>query len=221
MMNELKKGIKIMRYAYGIKTNLVQAGVFFLAGLVMIISGEKGNFGVLGGFFWISIGILPSQLVYSLSVSNMVQASPMRRKMQTAVPVAVNLFCMLLAYLAEVLMCGIMAWRRPEQAGGICWDLVTLAIMSVLVMVYLGICYKHFVLATLILVPEMVIWIRGGMDGWIRRQNISSDITFGMAVLTGLGLIAAGGLAEYLLTLLFYRTPVARMAQAAPLRKEL
>lgn len=220
-MNELKKGMKMMRYAYGIKSNLVQAGVFFLAGLVMVISGERGNFGMLGGFFWICIGMLPSQLIYSISVSNMVQASPMRRKMQTAVPVAVNLFCMLLVYLAEVLMGGIMAWSRPEQAGGICRELVTLAIMSVLVMIYLGVCYKHFVLATLIMVPEMVIWLRGGLDGWIRAQNIGPDITFGMAILAGFALIMVGGLAEYLLTLLFYRTPMAKMAQAAPLRKEL
>lgn len=220
-MNELKKGIKTMRYAYGIKTNLVQAGCFFLAGMVLIISGERGTFGMFGCFFWICIGILPSQLVYSLSASNMVQASPMRRKMQTVVPAAVNLFCILLIYLAEVLMCGIMAWMRPEQAGRIYWDLVTLAIMSVLMMIYLGVCYKHFVLATLIMVPEMVFGMRGGMDGWLRAQNIGPDITFGMAVLAGFALIAVGGLAEYLLTLLFYRTPMARMAQAAPLRKEL
>lgn len=220
-MNDLKRGIKMMRYAYGIKTNLVQAGYFLLAGLVMIISGERGTFGLLGGFFWICIGILPSQLIYSVSVSNMVQASPMGRKMQTVVPVAVNLFCMLLIYLVEVLMCGIMAWRYPEQAGEIYWNLVIFAVMQVMMMVYLGLCYKHFVLATLVMIPEMVIWMSAGLDGWIYRQDFGANITLGMAVLAGFVLIAAGGLAEYLLTLAFYRTPMARMAQAAPLRKEL
>ena len=46
-------------------------------------------------------------------------------------------------------------------------------------------------------------------------------MTFGRAVLTGFCLIAAGILAEYLLTLLFYRSPMAKMAQALPLRKAL
>lgn len=41
MMNDLKTGLKLMRYAYGIKTNCIQAVVFLLAGLVLILSGER------------------------------------------------------------------------------------------------------------------------------------------------------------------------------------
>ena len=54
MMNDLKTGLKLMRYAYGIKTNCIQAAVFLLAGLVLILSGGEGNLVVWGGFFWIS-----------------------------------------------------------------------------------------------------------------------------------------------------------------------
>ena len=40
-----------------------------------------------------------------------------------------------------------------------------------------------------------------------------------MAAAIGVGILMVGALAEYLLTLLFYKAPLAKMAQSAPLRK--
>ncbi len=220
-MNELKKGVKMIRYAYGIKSTCIQAGFFFLSGLILTVTGDGGDFGSLGGFFWICIGLLPLQLLYSLSVSNMVLASPMRKKMQTVVPTAVNAASMVVIYLAEVLVCGLLERRNPQQAGELYLNLVVLAMSQVFLMVYSGLCYKHFVLATLLFIPVMVNWM---WEGWGNRMHIwlqGLDMTFGRAVLTGFCLIAAGILAEYLLTLLFYRSPMAKMAQALPLRKAL
>lgn len=222
-MKDLKTGFRMIRYAYGIKSNCVQAAAFALSGIVLIVLGEGRNFWMLGGFFWICIGILPTQLIHSLSVSNLVQASPMKRKMQTIVPVMASLACMLLAYLLNIVICGILSRVRGEQAAGMGTNLVQLSIMIVIVMAYLGICYKHFLLATLCFVPGMVLWLQGGVMGWTSTWLFLSemDIPFGLAVPMGLGIILAGGLLEYLLTLLLYKAPLSKMAQSVPLRKEL
>ena len=126
-----------MRYAYGIKTNCIQAAVFLLAGLVLILSGGEGNLVVWGGFFWISISMLPTQLIYTLGVSKLVQASPMRKKLQTVFPVAANFACVTAVYLAELVMCGIRLGVRPDEAGWMGRSLIALAVMMAFMMLYL------------------------------------------------------------------------------------
>lgn len=222
-MNDLKTGLKLMRYTYGIRSNCIQAGVFLLMGLVFALSGEKGTFGFFGGYFWVCIAILPTQLIYTLGVSHLVQASPMKRKVQTVFPVAINLAFMIVIYLIEIAIGGIYAWGNPQEAEGMYQSLLLLATVMALTMVYLGACYKYFVVPTLCLIPVLIIWMQGGMGEWtftrlfLGRWNVS----LGMAVAVGFGILIAGALAEYLLTLLFYRAPLSRMAQAAPLRKAL
>ena len=222
-MNDLKTGLKLMRYAYAIKTNCIQAAVFLLAGLVLILSGGEGNLVVWGGFFWISISMLPTQLIYTLGVSKLVQASPMRKKLQTVFPVAANFACVTAVYLAELVMCGIRLGVRPDEAGWMGRSLIALAVMMAFMMLYLGACYKYFVAATLFLGPVMVFWLRGGIENWVYAQFLfgGRDVPLGQAAAIGFGILILGALAEYLLVLLFYRAPLSKMAQAVPLRKEL
>lgn len=221
-MNDWKTGLKLVKYAYGIKINCLQALFFLLAGLVYAIAGESGNFGLIGGIFWLCIGMLPTQLIYTLAVANLVQASPMRRKVQTIFPVAGNLASMTVVYLAELVVCGILIGGKPEQAGEICHGLVLLASMMAIMMIYLGICYKYFVVATLCMFPIIIIWMGGILEDWLyTRAFFGQDISFWSAAAIGFAFLAAGGLAEYLLTLLLYRAPLSKLAQAAPLRKFL
>ena len=222
-MNDLKTGLKLMRYTYGIRSNCIQAGVFLLMGLVFALSGEKGTFGFLGGYFWVCIAILPTQLVYTLGVSHLVQASPMKRKVQTVFPVAINLAFMVVIYLIEIAIGGIYAWGNPQEAEGMYQSLLLLATVMALTMVYLGACYKYFVVPTLCLIPVLIIWMQGGMGKWMFTRLFlgSWNVSLGMAAAVGFGILIVGALAEYLLTLLLYRAPLSRMAQAAPLRKAL
>lgn len=222
-MNDLKKVIKLMRHAYGIKTNCIQAVVFIAIGAIHTLTGTMGRFGTAGGFFWICLPIVPTQLFYSLNVAQLVQSSPLRRRMQTGIPVMINGACMLLIYLLEASLLGAISLARPELAGEIGWLLIDMALMAGLVLVYLGICFKHFLAATLCMVPVMVAWMQGSIAAKKFLTGLSGgmDISFVLALFIGLGMVIVGGLAEYLLNLLFYRAPFSKMAQAAPLRKEL
>ena len=42
-----------------------------------------------------------------------------------------------------------------------------------------------------------------------------------LTALTGIGIVVLGGFLQYLISLLVYRAPMSKMAQAAPLRREL
>lgn len=222
-MNDLKTGWKLMRHTYGIKSSCIQAGVFLLMGLVFAISESKGTFGFLGGYFWVCIAILPTQLIHTLSVSHLVQASPMKKKIQTIFPVAINLACMIVIYLIEIAVGGIYAWGNPQEAEGMYQSLLLLAVVMALTMAYLGACFKYFVVPTLCLIPALIIWMQGGIGEWTFTRLFPGNwhISLGIASAIGFGILIAGALVEYLLTLLFYRAPLSKMAQAAPLRKAL
>lgn len=222
MRNEFRRGWKLMRYTYGIKSNCIQAGVFLLMGMVFMFSGDGGYFGLMGGFFWVCIAILPTQLIYSLGVSDLVKVSPMRKKMQTVFPVAVALGCMTAVYLAELAIFAVQFRARPDGVEQAWHNVVLLAFMMAMVMVYLGICYKYFVVSTLFIIPTMLL-----MQNTTRNQEFTQllfrdwELSFGAAAAIGFGILLAGALAEYLLILLFYKAPLSKMAQAAPLRKAL
>ena len=224
-MNDFRRGWKLMRYTYGIRSNCIQAGVFLLMGIVFMFTEGDGYFGMMGGFFWITITILPVQLIFTLGVADLVNVSPMRKKMQTIFPVAVNLICMTVVYLAELAICAVRLCVSPEKAEQVGRSVILLAVMMALVMVYLGVCYKYFVVSTLFIVPTMILWMQ--MQSPAKNQAFVNflfryrELPLGMAAAIGFGILIVGALAEYLLTLLFYRAPLSKVAQAEPLRKAL
>lgn len=220
MMNDFRRGWKLMRYAYGIKSNCIQAGVFLLMGIVFMLAEGGGYFGMQGGFFWVCIPILPIQMIFSLGVADLVKVSPMRKKLQTIFPVAVNLICITVVYLAELAIYAVRFRMRPESAEQVCRGVILLAVMIAEVMVYLGVCYKFFVLSTLCTVPALILWMQGSKNqAFVQFLFRDWEPSFGMAAAIGVGILMVGALAEYLLTLLFYKAPLAKMAQSAPLRK--
>ena len=226
MMNDIKIGVKMLRYAYGLKTNLVQGGIFLMLGIFYSIQGSmgnhfRGNLVFFGGLFLSCIGMLPVQMVYSLSMSDLVRTSPARKRMQTSVPVLLHCSATFLIYLAECLLCVIRGLWKPELAENMGRDILGIALITAFMMLYLGICYKYFIAATLVVVPCLCLWGVGGLEAGVIIDNLfgGRELPFWTAALEGAGILALGGAAEYLLTLLFYRAPLSKMAQPAPMRK--
>ncbi len=222
MIRDLRTGLKLMRYAYGVKTNLTQAGVVLAMGLLYNL-GEGGIGNGFGNMFFMSMAIIPVQLCYSLSVSDFVKTSPMRKRMQTSVPVLIHCFIAALIYLAEVLLFGLVCLGNPELERDMCRNILSLAVMAAAMMLYLGICYKFYLVSSVFLILFLSTWFLGGLSvGKYFLDFFSrSESSFRSAALLGLGIVALGGAAEYLGTLLVYRAPLSKMAQQASLRKAL
>lgn len=115
-----------------------------------------------------------------------------------------------------------MAWNLPEIRSSVCSELVLLGLVAMAMMLYLGSAYKYFVLSLLFLFPIIFISVNMGMPvelNWtVFNQGKASLI---LAAAIGLACIGVGAIGEYLISLLVYKRPMSKMAQAAPLRKEL
>ena len=223
MINDWKLGMRRLRHAYGVKLNCITAGLLLLLEVPAVILGRVDGNGFLACYILLVMGMLPVQMLLSLSVSSMVQTSPMKKKLQTKIPALVNLTVMWAVYLAGTLLSCIMIWGKPENRGEMYGNLLLLALSLAMVMVYMGAAYKHFILASVCLIPVLCTAIAGGLTGGIRGflMGMGKGIPLWQTALLGLAIVAAGAAAEYLLSLLFYKAPMDRMAQSGRLRREI
>lgn len=224
MIKNLKIGLKSLRYAYGIKSNLLMLVFFFAAGIVLSGRDSDTTLGVYGNFMLMCTAMIPAQLIFSLSASNMVLASPLRKRMQTSIPATLTCGNMMLVYLVMAAYRLIRVWGNPQLAGILSGELVVAAGIAVVFMIYLGIAYKYFIASMLlVLVIVLVYPYKRGWQGAPFCLELFGQGAGGVALtaLLGMGIVALGGFLQYLVSLLFYRVPMAKMAQSAPLRREL
>ena len=69
----------------------------------------------------------------------------------------------------------------------------------------------------------LLLSYRKEWEGISFRMSLFGQGLGGVALtaLTGIGIVVLGGFLQYLISLLVYRAPMSKMAQAAPLRREL
>ena len=117
MINDWKLGMRMLRHAYGVKLNCIAAGLLLLLEVPAVILGRVDGNGFPACYILLVMGMLPVQMLLSLSVSSMVQTSPMKKKLQTKIPALVNLTVMWAVYLAGILLSFSMIWGKPENRG--------------------------------------------------------------------------------------------------------
>ena len=226
MINNWKLGIKFLRYAHGIKINLIIGIIMLLLNIPVTIAGIMSENQLMGGYMLMCVSMLATQMLYSLSASNMVLTTTYRKKLQTSIPAALTCGNMMLMYLINVLINGILALTQGTVRDSAGTELIILALMMVLIMVYMGSAYKYFTVSSLFLCLLLPVFMNLGLSGMSRMNRIGNPfghggMAFMSAAFCGLAMLAAGGLLQYMLSLLVYRAPLSKMAQAAPLRKEL
>lgn len=226
MISDLKLGFKILRYAHALKSTSILAViivVFGLAWCVLNVVSPAAAGGIPGGYFLMLTGLFMVQLLYSVNMSNLVQASPAKKRLQTSVPAVLSTFCMLAGYLLTVLTAGITVCIRPEKVGIVCGQIIfTVVIMSV-VMLYMAVCYKYFVTATVMFVGIFAVCYSylACEKGWNISFAGNSWFIFVLTAAVGLAAILVCGVLQYFLSLAVYKAPMSKRAQMASLRRQL
>lgn len=224
MMNNFKLGIKMLRYGSGLVSMMVCGVAFFVLGLLMNIWDKTlGNAGLSGDVLMMILVMFPAQIIYSLSVSNLVQSSPAKKRMQTSVPATVTCFCVIALYLLLSLINGIMIIRHPEYIRAICVETVTMAVFVVFIMISIAVAYKHFWMSFIAgFAVYYMISARMTIVEKFQFEIFSSNAgSFALALVIGLIIIVLGGFGQYGVSLLVYKAPMSKYAQSAAVRKEM
>lgn len=226
MIRNLKTGLKILKYGHGVKSTVICTVIVVILGaasaIMDIINPVKGGASFLPiGYFVMLASLFLIQLFYSVNVAGIVQASPLKKKLQTSVPMALNVTAILCGYLATVLTEGIALVITPEAEGHICRQLVFTILLLVVIMVYTAAAYKLFFLTTVMFFMTFFTCYQFMYGSLLKGIPDGGRGTFWLLAAAGLGIILICSVLYYLITLALYKLPLSKMAQAGALRRQM
>ncbi len=220
MINDMKLGIRLLRYGFGIKTNLVLLIVCTAADLLCFALELAGITTPLDGFMLLAC-VIPVQILFTLNVVDIVLTSPARKKLQTSVPAVMTLCTTLAAYLIVVLKEAVIVLIHPDKTAQSAMRLVFLGVLVAVIMAFTGVLYKSFP-ALLVMYFSLSGFISFFMMPILRSDFLGEDRgSLVRAALIGVVLILAGGALEYALSVLFYKKPVSKKVLGERLSREL
>ena len=220
MINDMKLGIMLLRYGFGIKTNLVLLIVCTAADLLCFALELAGITTPLDGFMLLAC-VIPVQILFTLNVVDIVLTSPARKKLQTSVPAVMSLCTTLAAYLIVVLKEAVIVLIYPDKTAQSAMHLVFLEVLAAVIMAFTGVLYKSFP-ALLVMYFSLSGFISFFMMPILRSDFLGEDRgALVRAARIGVVLILAGGALEYALSVLFYKKPVSKKVLGERLSREL
>ena len=214
MIKNLKRGIKLLKYTYKLKLNVIMSMIFFIVGLIFLLEPEMGS--VIGSIYLMWAGMIVTTFCFNINVSSIVQSSPFKRTLQVTVPVVLNLCYCMMAYLLFLLIEALF-WSvgGREQDPGV---LVFYGLMAIVFMAYSSTAYKIFGLATVFFAVAFLSLLWGGEQP---IRQMSAGLSLGGAGAIGLGEILLGAFLQYSLALLTYRMSLSRSAIVREPRKQM
>lgn len=211
MLKDLKMGFQLMKYGYRIKMNVIFMLVILVIGIIVEITSEGTSF--LGGFYLMLTGMFAYQLIMSMDISEMVQTSAMKRRLQVELPVVASTVVYLAAYTFLLVERVILIYQNPQGKEEALYTLFTIVLMMVTIYIFTAICYKYFVAGFILFLilfigvdtGAVILW-NNGIGAWL------CQIGLGWLAVLGYAVVLLGGGIEYLLGSLLYRKPLSEFA---------
>lgn len=226
MINDLKLGFRLLKYAHAYKMNLIFGLMMSALGVVMclmsVVSVQTRN--PMWGYFVVMISVFLLQMLWSVNTASLVQASPMKKKLQTLIPVLLGGFSIMTGYVLFVLLEGIVAVVHPEAMAENCSWIIYSAILMTMLLLYVAFCYKYFFAGTLIFCfccyVVSVVYMR------IFQETLSACFqsgwwSFVLAAMLGILILCLGVVLNYLISLAVYKVPISKFSQTASLRQQM
>ena len=207
-MKEITKFITLCKYSFKYKTNLVFLIIFFSIGVIneLVTKGTQ----YLGGFYIVICSIYMFQFVMSLSMSDMIQASPIGRRIQLDMPVKLNVIMSFVFYTLLVVYRIIMSVMYPQNERDIIASLFLINIMFFALFIYTAFVYKYFI-ASIIVFCFTIPLVVTGMN-IINSFNILADLTLINVIIFGYVVIVVGALIQYMICRLIIKKPISQRA---------
>lgn len=204
-------GFQLMKYGYKIKMNVIMMVVILAFGIVAEISSKGTSF--LGGFYLMMTGMFAYQLIMSMDISEMVQSSAAKRKLQVGLPVVASTVVYLASYTFLLVERVILIHQNPQSKEELLYTLFTILLIMITVYIFSSICYKYFVAGFILFLilfigvdtGAVILW-NNGIGAWL------CQIGLGWLAVLGYAVVLLGGGIEYLLGSLLYRKPLSEFA---------
>lgn len=201
MINKLKLGMKLLKYSFNFKLNVISSAIFFTISIVWCF---LPNMAQLTPMYLALIGLQIQQMLTSLQFSDMVLSSPRKREIQISVAVTVGVLGSLFSYAltSGVIYLGYKIGTREEPQFGI---LILCGVLLLERMVYEVLWQKTGMVAVIV----FVLMFFGPTLWFLSPGNqVLRDVPLGAALGIGLAEILLGAVLQYFTARLTYRLPL-------------
>lgn len=229
-MKDLVKYFKMMKYALQAKMIFILAIIFFVLGILFEFgdfSGHSSSYS-LASLYLALTAMYFYQLVFSTTVSKLVQSSPMKKKLQTVGPTAVTLITSLFTFTVYVVIRLIRITPQFLEDNGTTYantysTILFMAVWYFLFSAYMSISYKSYIISIVIVAVSVIAILVFGSTTDI-FINITDKLLIGgsnpvLLIAVSLGIILIGSLVGYIISLLLYKKPISDMAVRYALRQ--
>ena len=216
MIKELKKTIKLLKYAYQYKMNVCFGIIFIVLGVCMFLIGHENSM-LLGGVYIMLGPMMMQQIGCALLYCNLVASSGQKRFLETIYSDVIIGGTSILVYGVTIVYCVIRQQfqTEPVHLGNVA---ITIAFCLAAVLCYYGVVYKFFVSGIILFALAYMVTYFGGA-ACIKSDFFQFDLK--EAALIGLVVVIVGNVIGILLRRLFYRKPISKAGAGAELRKSM
>lgn len=211
MLHDIKLGFQLLKYGYKLKTNLLMLLLFLAIGTAVEIVSKGSN--VIGGFYYLLTGLFVYQLIISMDISEYVQTSPLKRKLQITIPIVSSSIVYFVLYVLLLIERIVLIKMMPEMEGQLLNSFIMIMIYLFFASAYQGLCYKFFASSTIGFVV-LVMGITTVQSIMIRKSGVFVLVELGFAkiALICFGLLVLGIVLEYVLSAALYKKPLSKIA---------
>ncbi len=206
-MSEMIRFIKLSRYSFKFRTNVIFLLLFF--GIGVLNEVVTGGTQYLGAFYIVLSSMYMFQFIMSLAMSDMIQSSGIGRRIHLDIPVKLNLVLSLIFYTLVVVFRLSMSALHPEKAVDIASSLMVIDVMVLIIFIYAAVVFKYF-LSSIIAFCLLFSCVIGGTRIIMTLPGVF--VTMKAAVITGYAAILIGSAMQYLICRTLLKKPIAQRA---------
>ena len=211
MLKDIKLGFKLLRYGYKLKLNIFLLAFFAIFGIVSDIM-SKGT-SIIGGIYIMMCGMFTFQLIMSMDVSEFIQSTSLKKKLQIYIPVLSSTVINLVVFTFLVIERVILIQNSVADEKQLIFTLFTLDVVLLAVYLYTSICYKYFVFGFIVfMVLFMSIFTVLSGVAFVPVSNAVFKLGLPVVALLGYIVIFVGGALEILIGELLYKKPLSEFA---------
>lgn len=215
--------VRLIKYGMNAKQCLGAMLLFTVVGIAFEIMNLLGTEGYssrfvvdFGAVFLYSAAMYPAQILMSLDISGMVQASPYKRRIQTDAAAFTTLCGNLTALVITLSVYGLAARAMPQRAALIWSGLPAVGVMGLVLSIMGAILYKFYILGIVVIAVMF-----GGISSWISigrnmglesGLNLLGSLPLPAAITFCAALILLGGGIQYLIFRVIYKRPFSKGA---------
>lgn len=211
--------VKCIKLSYNLKINLLCEGFMAVLALLQMFTIRNNGAGVL---MLMVVAMYPTQMLFSVCGSQLVQSSPYRKPIMTSLTTVITFCCSILLYLTVSVIQGIRVITNPETAGNCVRVILASGMLLMFMEVYITVVYRYFLLSIMVMIGSMLgfSYIAGLFESEVAAFPWFSGISVPVAAVLGLGLTVLGSLLQYGISLLVYKCPIENKALYGMLQKQ-